>query len=280
MSDTSQGPGWWRASNGLWYPPEATPGPREPRPSTGDSGRRPPGVPERPPADPKVQPPFTPRPLEPLELEREHARLRDRRRQEDDDPRRRVRWGWVGVALLVLAFGGLGTWLALTAGDTADDDAGPGTTTPTTAAATTSTAAPTTSTTDDSVSVFTLAAGDCFVTTDEPDDGEGDDVVLRTVELVDCDEPHLAEVVAVTTFPDPPGAPFPGAAARDRTAQELCTPEFERYVGVALAESSLGLVWLSPTEATWTDDDDREVTCAAQAVDGEPLVGSVAGSGR
>lgn len=25
MSDVSQGPGWWRASDGRWYPPEAIP---------------------------------------------------------------------------------------------------------------------------------------------------------------------------------------------------------------------------------------------------------------
>src|SRR5438128_11676071 len=27
MSDVSQGPGWWQASDGKWYPPQATPGP-------------------------------------------------------------------------------------------------------------------------------------------------------------------------------------------------------------------------------------------------------------
>jgi uncharacterized RDD family membrane protein YckC len=26
MSDTSQGPGWWQASDGKWYPPEQSPG--------------------------------------------------------------------------------------------------------------------------------------------------------------------------------------------------------------------------------------------------------------
>lgn len=32
MSDTSQGPGWWLASDGRWYPPEAWTGPpREPQ---------------------------------------------------------------------------------------------------------------------------------------------------------------------------------------------------------------------------------------------------------
>ncbi len=26
MSDASQGPGWWQASDGKWYPPEQAPG--------------------------------------------------------------------------------------------------------------------------------------------------------------------------------------------------------------------------------------------------------------
>lgn len=37
MSDTSQGPGWWLASDGRWYPPHLAPGappPQAPRPAT------------------------------------------------------------------------------------------------------------------------------------------------------------------------------------------------------------------------------------------------------
>jgi hypothetical protein len=26
MSSSSEGPGWWQASNGQWYPPQAKPG--------------------------------------------------------------------------------------------------------------------------------------------------------------------------------------------------------------------------------------------------------------
>jgi len=35
MSDTSQGPGWWLASDGKWYPPESHPAPPQPPPSQG-----------------------------------------------------------------------------------------------------------------------------------------------------------------------------------------------------------------------------------------------------
>ena len=30
MSEQSQGPGWWQASDGRWYPPESRPGPAPP----------------------------------------------------------------------------------------------------------------------------------------------------------------------------------------------------------------------------------------------------------
>lgn len=36
MSDSSQGPGWWQASDGKWYPPEQAPG-VSPQPSTNSS---------------------------------------------------------------------------------------------------------------------------------------------------------------------------------------------------------------------------------------------------
>ena len=35
MSDTSQGPGWWQASDGKWYPPEQAPGYQPPAPAAG-----------------------------------------------------------------------------------------------------------------------------------------------------------------------------------------------------------------------------------------------------
>ena len=34
MSDTSQGPGWWQASDGKWYPPEQAPGYTAPAPQS------------------------------------------------------------------------------------------------------------------------------------------------------------------------------------------------------------------------------------------------------
>jgi hypothetical protein len=38
VSDTSQGPGWWVASDGKWYPPQAAPGTQPPPPPRGTPG--------------------------------------------------------------------------------------------------------------------------------------------------------------------------------------------------------------------------------------------------
>lgn len=38
MSDASQGPGWWQASDGKWYPPEQAPGYQPPQPGMGAGG--------------------------------------------------------------------------------------------------------------------------------------------------------------------------------------------------------------------------------------------------
>jgi len=79
MSDTSQGPGWWLASDGKWYPPEQAPGYQRPAPVPAASGAIPrpgtlpatgraaatgPGVPQVPGTStgtlPPLQPPVTP----------------------------------------------------------------------------------------------------------------------------------------------------------------------------------------------------------------------------
>jgi hypothetical protein len=59
MSDVSQGPGWWRASDGRWYPPEQHPDYVPPPPAP------PPAVPEVPPAVTPPLPPVPPTPLGP-----------------------------------------------------------------------------------------------------------------------------------------------------------------------------------------------------------------------
>jgi len=53
MSDTSQGPGWWLASDGKWYPPETWTGPPKTEAAAGPDATftvtQPPGAPATPP---------------------------------------------------------------------------------------------------------------------------------------------------------------------------------------------------------------------------------------
>ncbi len=73
MSDASQGPGWWIASDGKWYPPEQVPGPTAPPevveppsvvaptpPPVAPAPAPPPAAPAPPPAAPPAPPPGAP----------------------------------------------------------------------------------------------------------------------------------------------------------------------------------------------------------------------------
>lgn len=288
MSDVPQGQGWWRASNGLYYPPEARPGSRQQGPGGQDGDQPPDDTPAGPAPDSGPTPETEPAP-EPVpdgwddgggfdgpDAGGDHT-------VEGGRPRRR-RWIIVVVLVLVVlavAAGAGVLWLLTDDTDDADetDDADVTTTADPEATVTTDDDTETTTTTEEGpeeVGVFELAVGDCFdLAQVDSDDG----LQITTVTLVDCDEPHRAQVFAIEQLEAAAGEPFPGTEARDETAQELCTTGFEDYVGVSVAESELVMMWLAPTEESW-EEDDREVLCAVAASDDEQLTESVEGSGR
>jgi hypothetical protein len=122
------------------------------------------------------------------------------------------------------------------------------------------------------VGVFALAEGDCFV---DPPSGN-----LNEVEAVPCDEPHSSEVFALFDVDGDNDAPFPGDPEIQAQAEENCGGDlFEEYVGAPFQESTLGVTFITPTQQTWEQVDDREVICVAQSGDGSDLTESVAGSG-
>lgn len=102
------------------------------------------------------------------------------------------------------------------------------------------------------VSSFDLEVGDCLVTPlSEEDGGVGD------VEIVTCDQEHESEVFAVFDMED---GDFPGAEAAAAESQDVCTAEFEGFVGLDYNTSELGVNFLYPTEQTWAAGD-REIVC-------------------
>lgn len=125
-------------------------------------------------------------------------------------------------------------------------------------------------------SVYDLAVGDCF---DDPSIFSGDDSEILGVASVACDEPHDAEVYALVDLPDGDGASYPGDDEVFDRADDLCFEEFEPFVGAAYDDSSLDFIYYVPGADSW-DEGDRSVACMVVDMDGEPLTGSMEGSGR
>lgn len=322
MSDTPQGPGWWRASDGRYYPPEARPGyhPDDSRSDERDRGARPdeaivdegapvdeavlasePQLAETPPIDqpPRDEPSgdatfeFAPEDTATSSASEavaspsparepvigEDLYERDWPVAEESESEGRRLWPVLAAVAVLGLLAGIAVWFVLESGD--DSDA---TTTtipaesdstedePTGDISADDTADQTTSlSTDTAVSPYELTVGDCFDAGTVADDGSA----LVNVRVVDCEAPHQAEVVAIEDLEAPSDAAFPGDDSRDVDAQELCTPLVESFLGGSLAESSLLLLWLAPTEVSW-EEGDREVVCVVAAPDGETLTGSMA----
>lgn len=115
------------------------------------------------------------------------------------------------------------------------------------------------------ISIYGLAKGDCFVDFNPSQ---------SSFELLDCQEPHDAEVFV--SSPLPPG-PYPGTEAVDQIADDLCFGDrFEEFVGLAYADSAIFSLRSRPTEETWNLGD-RTINCILT----DELVrsGSLEGSG-
>jgi hypothetical protein len=124
----------------------------------------------------------------------------------------------------------------------------------------------------DKGNVFSLEEGSCF---QDP----GGSLEVSDVEIVDCEEPHFAEVFHNEDI-DSEGDDFPGAAVISEQVSETCLgPAFEEFTGVPYVQDSVFDVYpLAPTEETW-DAGDREITCSVMSLTGEQLTGSAEGEG-
>ena len=116
--------------------------------------------------------------------------------------------------------------------------------------------------------VPTAAVGECI----SSDDLDGDEIT--SLPTFSCDEPHDFEVYEVKDLPD---GEFPGDDAVMDSAEELCLAAFEPYVGAEYDESELLLNFITPTQATWESDEDREVLCLLVS---EETTGSFKDSGK
>jgi hypothetical protein len=103
----------------------------------------------------------------------------------------------------------------------------------------------------DNVVATDLKVGDCI--TDVPKSTK-----VLTLPTTDCSQQHGGEVYAVLTMPD---GSYPGASAIDEW-QNKCPDELQSFSPSAMADDSVGVFVLYPTQETW-DQGDRAVTCIA-----------------
>jgi len=103
----------------------------------------------------------------------------------------------------------------------------------------------------------------------------GDDALfgsesIASLDTVDCDGPHSAELYALW---DLPAGDYPGYDEVDTTVIDGCEARFAEYVGAPSADTDLDFYYFSPTLENW--DLDREAMCFAIDFDEEPLTGTV-----
>jgi len=117
--------------------------------------------------------------------------------------------------------------------------------------------------TEDRSDMTDLEIGDCFDMPVSGDDGTGL-VDVPPVEVIDCDVPHNAQVIAL-------GDLNPGGALAYPADDELVS-EVDAACARASTDPRFGIVPIVPTQATWVGRDGRYL-CVALTYGLEPITG-------
>lgn len=102
-----------------------------------------------------------------------------------------------------------------------------------------------------------------------------ENAAVSDVTVIDCADLHDAEVFAELTLDD---QEFPGEAALQTRALELCRPLFEEFVGLPYDESELYYSALTPTQEGWEQARDRKALCIL--LSDEPVADTLKGAMR
>lgn len=115
----------------------------------------------------------------------------------------------------------------------------------------------------ENASIFDIAEGDCL----------GDystDTDVQEVDIIPCDQDHAQEVLLITEIT---GDELPSEDEVQEQVRAECVPAFEEFVGISFDESALDINFLSPSQESWDEQDDRDIVCTIY----DPS-GSVSGS--
>lgn len=113
-----------------------------------------------------------------------------------------------------------------------------------------------------SASIYDVKVGDCFT-------------VPASATLIDeitmyssCDAPHQYEAYFTATMT---GTTYPGDSAVSKFADEQCAPEFDKWVKDS---SKYDYFYISPSQESWEQSNDREILCVVEARNGSESTGS------
>ncbi len=120
-----------------------------------------------------------------------------------------------------------------------------------------------------STTVMDLKPGDCLNLPSELDLKHGAEFSLSAVERTECDKPHQAEVIHSFDVATSEDEDFPGVDTLWERAQEVCTTQFENYVGSTLENSTLELMPMLPSEESWKQNADHTGLCVAYLSEGK-----------
>ena len=125
-------------------------------------------------------------------------------------------------------------------------------------------------TSSNGTSIFDLDVGDCF---DLPsgDDGAAE-VAVEVVDVIDCGDPHEAEVVLIGALNPARDRPYP---PDDELFAELDVRCGE-ILGGDLALEGFGVVPIAPNQESWEPFEGGFV-CVALPFGGGPVTGSIGG---
>jgi DNA-binding SARP family transcriptional activator len=132
---------------------------------------------------------------------------------------------------------------------------------------------------DDLTPVSSLQVGDCFDTVPgntAPAGASVSQILTATISLVPCGEPHDREVYYGF---DLPAGPHPGDQQMQAQVRDLCSVQFEFFVGVPPEASVMEFVYVYPDSSQWALGV-RRGGCALYDPAGTQLTGSMAGARR
>ncbi len=125
------------------------------------------------------------------------------------------------------------------------------------------------------IDAFAMRVGDCFDDTQDIFDAGSAGAEVQELPGLPCSDPHDNEVYAVF---DVRFEAFPGDVSMSNEATNACLKYFEGFIGTSYEESVLDIFSLYPTDASWSQMNDREVVCAVYHINGKKLTGSIEGS--